>query len=212
MGPRPVSIAAGGPHYSPGRSTSAPPSSRSGAPARSYEQFNTSRQVPTAASDFSAQAWQRPVMARTSRSPAFGPAPHSEQCGSKLRALAFQSSQDMISRNLASATLISVCGLQRHSPHHANTALRQQQQHVGNHAAPDWAASCEDTAHALPQTPRAFKQTWPTGEAYWKAYWESLLGKLTGKAYWGSLLGGTTHAGRRAGGDGELVRWTRAPN
>lgn len=97
--------------------------SPSGAVALPYEQLHSSCQLLAVASDFSAHAWQRPVMASTSRSPAFAADPHSEQRGSKLRAFAFQSSQDMISRNLASATLISVCGLRRYASgrkRHAN--------------------------------------------------------------------------------------------
>jgi len=70
-------------------------------PLLPYEQLHSSRQLLATASDFSAHAWQRPVMARTFRSPAFAADPHSEHRGSKLRAFAFQSSQDMISRNLA---------------------------------------------------------------------------------------------------------------
>jgi hypothetical protein len=77
------------------------PFSPSGAAALPYEQLHSSRQLLATASDFSAHAWQRPVMARTFRSPAFAADPHSEHRGSKLRAFAFQSSQDMISRNLA---------------------------------------------------------------------------------------------------------------
>ena len=73
--------------------------SPSGAVALPYEQLHSSCQLLAVASDFSAHAWQRPVMASTSRSPAFAADPHSEQRGSKLRAFAFQSSQDMISRN-----------------------------------------------------------------------------------------------------------------
>jgi hypothetical protein len=75
--------------------------SPSGAAVLPYEQLHSSRQLLATASDFSAHAWQRPVMARTFRSPAFAADPHSEHRGSKLRAFAFQSSQDMISRNLA---------------------------------------------------------------------------------------------------------------
>lgn len=75
--------------------------SPSGAVAQPYELLHSSCQLLAVAADFSAHAWQRPVMASTSRSSAFAADPHSEQRGSKLRAFAFQSSQDMISRNLA---------------------------------------------------------------------------------------------------------------
>src|SRR5262245_52272471 len=64
-------------------------------------------------------------MARASRSSAFAVDPHSEHRGSKLRAFAFQSSQDMISRNLASATLISVCRVWRYARDtHAFTPIK----------------------------------------------------------------------------------------
>jgi len=82
--------------------------------ARAYEQLHNSGDV-SAASAFSAHAWQRPVMARTCRSPALAVAPQSEHRVSKLRAFAFQSSQDMISPNLAWATSILrlLCAAQR---------------------------------------------------------------------------------------------------
>jgi len=86
--------------------------------------LHSSRQLLGTASDFSAHARQRPVMAKTSRSSALAVHPHSAHRGSKLRAFAFQSSQDMISRNLASATLISVNGVRRYAKPHANHWLR----------------------------------------------------------------------------------------
>jgi len=62
-----------------------------------------------------AHASHIPEIARISRSFRFGTQPHCEQRGSKLRAFAFQSSHDMISLNLASATLISVSAYGRHA-------------------------------------------------------------------------------------------------
>jgi hypothetical protein len=150
-------------------------------------------------------------MARTSRSSALAADPHSEQRGSKLRALAFQSSQDMISRNLASATLISVCGVQRHSNHHANNhhanassrprvitptrhhanAWSCRRQHAGPVATPATKAlstpSPETPVHGRCHRPRALKAT--GGETYWGTYFGSC---------WENLLGGPRTLGHRA--------------
>ena len=152
-------------------------------------------------------------MASTSRSSALAADPHSEQRGSKLRALAFQSSQDMISRNLASATLISVCGVQRHSNHHANPSSRQRvitptlrscrRQHAGPVATPATKAlstpSPETPIHGRCHRPRALKAT--GGETYWGTYFGS---------YWENLLGGPRTLG--APGDAQLVRRTGRPS
>jgi hypothetical protein len=106
----------------------APPRTRSptgGRDRRPQEALQSSCQAPATASDFCAHAWQRPVAAKTSRSSSFVRDPHAPHRGPKLLAFAFQSSHDMISRNLASATVISVAGVRvSHAHLHANHEIR----------------------------------------------------------------------------------------
>jgi hypothetical protein len=106
----------------------APPRTRSptgGRDRRPQETLQSSCQAPATASDFCAHAWQRPVAAKTSRSSSFVRDPHAPHRGPKLLAFAFQSSHDMISRNLASATVISVAGVRvSHAHLHANHEIR----------------------------------------------------------------------------------------
>ena len=73
---------------------------------RSYKDLHNSRQLPALV--FAVHASHLPVMARICRSAGLAVVPQSEQRGCKLRALAFQSSHDMISLYLAWATVISV--------------------------------------------------------------------------------------------------------
>ena len=77
--------------------------------------FRSTCQLPERSSVFAVHASHNPVSKRVSRSACLGADPHREQRGSMPRAFAFQSSHDMISRNLAWATWISVSDVRRHA-------------------------------------------------------------------------------------------------